>query len=253
MNDIISFEDTEYIKTIEIKKNDEIDIRTRILDQLESKINEIELKSMSEFVISTDLNKQIKDIISKIEKQKLKLTKSMRDKVSEINASFKEISERALKMKIILEDKIIQYNKKLQAEAQKIAEIEKKKEIEDLEKKKKIAKMQASFLEDEKGIDERIMENCFSEDNEKIMESYDNAIEAKKETPIEIKSSFNTGKTQTNIRSTWTYEIIDPVKIPIEFCIPDPRKIRIAIDIGARNIPGLRIYQKERVSSRKAK
>lgn len=240
MNDIIKFEDTEYIKSVEIKKNDEIESRKKTLDDLEKKITDIEIKSNSEFGLSTDLNKQIKDVIKNIENYRKELVTPMNNEVKKINTPLKNIIKRAENIKIILERKIIQYNKILQAEAEKQAEIQRKKEIEDLEKKKDIAKMQASFLEDE-------------EKEEKIIESYNDAIEQKKEAPIEIKSSFNTGKTQTNIIKKWTYEIIESLDIPKEFCSPDHKKIMTGIDMGIRNIAGLKIYQKDIVSSRNAK
>jgi hypothetical protein len=41
----------------------------------------------------------------------------------------------------------------------------------------------------------------------------------------------------------WKFEITDHAAVPREYCIPDNQKIRDAIKMGAREIPGCRIYE----------
>lgn len=41
----------------------------------------------------------------------------------------------------------------------------------------------------------------------------------------------------------WTFEIVDEPQIPREFCRPDPQAIRNAIQLGVREIAGLRIFE----------
>jgi hypothetical protein len=52
------------------------------------------------------------------------------------------------------------------------------------------------------------------------------------------------------ITKTWTFDITDETLIPREYLIPDPVKIREAIQKGERSIAGLNIYQKEGFSLR---
>jgi len=44
------------------------------------------------------------------------------------------------------------------------------------------------------------------------------------------------------IARRWHYEITDPTLVPREFCVPAHGLIRDAVDAGARDIPGVRIY-----------
>lgn len=46
------------------------------------------------------------------------------------------------------------------------------------------------------------------------------------------------------------FEIIDVSKLPREYLVPNPVAIRTAISGGARDIPGVRIFEKMRVASR---
>jgi len=45
----------------------------------------------------------------------------------------------------------------------------------------------------------------------------------------------------------WTYEIEDENKLPERFWLIDEAKIRTEVQSGNRNIPGVRIYQKEQI------
>lgn len=64
--------------------------------------------------------------------------------------------------------------------------------------------------------------------------------------PIVPKES-NVTRTETGIaayqRKTWTFEITDEAQIPREYLKIDEGKIRDAIKMGVREVPGLRIYE----------
>jgi len=48
-----------------------------------------------------------------------------------------------------------------------------------------------------------------------------------------------------NIRKIWTFSIIDPNIIPTLYLSPDEKKIKAAIAAGIREIPGIKIYQRD--------
>jgi len=48
----------------------------------------------------------------------------------------------------------------------------------------------------------------------------------------------------------WTYEMIDESKLPRKYLCADLGKIRAAVNDGERDIPGLKIFQKEGISVR---
>ncbi len=234
MSKIINFEEIEIKKDIEIKTKNESIIK------LEKKVNELTITNNQEFGLSNDLLKKIKDIIKTAETYRKEIVTPINKQLKNINDSFKPITEKANKIKRILESKIIDYNKILEKKALEEAEKQRKIELEKLENEKKIKESVSSFLDDDEIV-------------EKEIQSIDNEIEIKKEEPIKIKSSFNTEQSSTNIRKKWTYDIENEKIIPIEYCKPDHKKIMSAIDLGIRNIPGLKIYQYDIVSSRNAK
>lgn len=239
-NNIIILSDTEYIKSIEIQKNNEIENQKEKLDKIETKINELEIKSNETYGNSSDLLKQIKDSIRNVEKYRKELVDPMGKEVKKINSAFKEITFKASRIKIIIEDKMKAYNKKLQAEAQEQAEIQRKKELAELEAKQKENEMFSSFINDDDEI------------TKKENESIETQIEMKKKEPINIKSSFKTEKTQTIIKEKWTYKIIDQFMVPVEYQSPDHKKIMEAITFGVRIIPGLEVFDEGKVISRHA-
>jgi hypothetical protein len=52
------------------------------------------------------------------------------------------------------------------------------------------------------------------------------------------------------VRKVWDFEITDPRLVPRDLCKPDERLIRLCIQDGDREIPGVRIFQRDQVSAR---
>jgi hypothetical protein len=48
----------------------------------------------------------------------------------------------------------------------------------------------------------------------------------------------------------WTFEVTDPSLVPREYLVVDETRIREAMNRGERNIPGVRFYQSESITSR---
>jgi len=75
-------------------------------------------------------------------------------------------------------------------------------------------------------------------------------IEEKDYPAVEVIEIPEVKKTMgnTQVRKYWTYEIIDIDKVPKEFMVVDDLSIRRVIRYGERIIPGLKIYQEEKIS-----
>ena len=85
------------------------------------------------------------------------------------------------------------------------------------------------------------------EDNQKRLEK------AKKPERVKIKEApapVETRTENTAIRKVWTFEILKEIDIPTKYMTPDTPAIRQAIRDGEREIPGLRIFQKEQIAIR---
>lgn len=59
-----------------------------------------------------------------------------------------------------------------------------------------------------------------------------------------------TGEAAVTARKIWRFEIVDEAAVPRELCVVAEGRIRKAISDGARDIPGVRIYQDEIASVR---
>lgn len=70
--------------------------------------------------------------------------------------------------------------------------------------------------------------------------------EPEKATPKTERGSFAT----TTIKQNWTFEILDDKAVPRDFCEPSKDHIRQAIAAGAREIPGVRIWDAGTVAIR---
>ncbi len=53
-----------------------------------------------------------------------------------------------------------------------------------------------------------------------------------------------------SVSKIWKWELVDPAQVPMEFWSIDPDKLDEAVKAGAREIPGVRVYQDARVIAR---
>jgi len=73
----------------------------------------------------------------------------------------------------------------------------------------------------------------------------------KSDDPIEAATkTIKTDNATVSIKKTWVGEIVELLEVPIEYWSVDEYKIKQAISEGARTIKGVKIYQKEGVSTR---
>jgi hypothetical protein len=249
MNKEATIKETKQESALEVTSKEEI------LNELELLVEAIVIENTEQFGKASELLKKIKQQITGANKIKLALTKPFRDLTSGINEKFKIIDTRAKGIQKKLEGKILSYNKILQEQARikaekerqeeiKRIEEERKKELEKQKKENELKNAAFAFLDDDSTENET---ESLSQEEEKAFEE---KIEAVKEEPIVIKNSFKTSGATTNIRKVPTYEVIDISLLPKEYMMPDNKKIMQALNMGARLIPGLKITEVERITSR---
>ena len=69
--------------------------------------------------------------------------------------------------------------------------------------------------------------------------------------PVEApKSTVRSMSGTVSLKKVWTFEIEDENAIPKRFWSVDESKIKKAMSEGARELPGIKIFQKTQVSSR---
>jgi hypothetical protein len=207
-----------------------------VMNELSEKVNAIIIDNDESFGKANDLLTLIKKNIKEIEIKRKTITQPYRNFVSAINEDFKEVTSKADEIKDSLSVKIIAYNKILEDKRKKEAEATKAKELAELKEAQEKADLKAKLFE--------------SPIEEKKSEAIEQAIEIKKEKPVEIKRGFKTTASTTSFEKFWNYEITDPELVPKNLCSPDPMKIRSAIKDGMRMSFGLNIFEDTRIKSR---
>lgn len=150
--------------------------------------------------------------LKEIEKKRKSFTAPLNQSLKEINSSFKRITEPITAAKQALSQRLMSWRS---AEQRRIREEQEKARREE-ERRRKIQEAHAA-----KG-------HNVSEDI----------------TPVEKPMPFSVSDT-TKTRLQWTYDILDESQIPRKYLVLDKGAITKAVHAGIRDIPGVKIYQKE--------
>ncbi len=167
----------------------------------------LKIKVSSDENRANEVFKQIAFRIKTIEAIRTKITQPLNTSLKEINTLFKSLSSPLKEAKKILNDSIIEFHEKREEQARKREE-----------------KLRLEAEEAEEDGDEELVE--------------------KLEDKIELVAP-RVGESSTVKR--WTFEVEDIHKIPREYLLVDQVEINRAIRNGARDIKGIRIFQKESV------
>ncbi len=109
--------------------------------------------------------------------------------------------------------------------------------------RKAIVKPMQDAVKNTNGIFERLASR-FAENQEKINRAVTTYFTSRKKTEA-IKTTHISGGGRTSMQRRWTFDILNDDLVPREFCKPDEMKIRRHMNAGTREIPGVRIYEKE--------
>ena len=192
------------------------------------------------------VGKQVKVMLKKIEDRRVELTKPIMDTKKSIDDYAKEISKPLLDAEAHLKSGLASYqieqNKKRQAELAKI-EAERKaaqaKADEEARLKRQEQETLAMFTEAPVAKKEAAMIDAEAERKQKEI------IKEEKTKMAALNAQNVKGS-----KMVWKFEILDPTAIPMAYCSIDEKKIRAAVAEGAREIPGVKIYEDVQISMR---
>lgn len=205
-----------------------------------------------------DLSNNIKGRIKRVEELRKFFVEDLTRKVNEINAEFRAVRkplEDALEQ---LDEKLIGWRRKEMARIEKERQKEEEKKRKEWEKeqeklrkqaekeaekeKKRLAKLELS-KKDEKAELKRIEDEKKAKIDEAEQDDFsfdDNDFQQSKTVHSETGS--------TTFKKVYDFRVVDPIKIPKEFLQVDLVAIRKAVKNGARNIPGVDIFETEVVN-----
>lgn len=195
---------------------------------------------------ATEFLAKAKRAVKLYDGKRLDLTRGLKETVKKIEAIFKGKTNPLDEAISKLSTSILNYSRKIQQEAdeenRRRAEKERQERIKKAEEEAEAAKLTASI---------------FDEDEEQIAAISEAKVEEVRQTVVEVKevklAPVRTMSGTSSIRKDWTFEVInidELAKSRSDLVIENSVAIRQAIRDGEREIPGLRIYQRETLSVR---
>ena len=184
--------------------------------------------SQAEMLYGTALLAQIKTVTKRSEEARKVLVKPLNDHVAMINAQFKTVTEPLNAAERTIKTKMLAYS----------AEVE------------RAARAEAERLHRE--AQERALEEIIDLDEggntiaAEVALSFAAAAVAE---PVRVAATATASGTAT-VRKTWEFEVVDFVALGDTFKQANIPAIREAVRGGARDIPGVRIFQQDSLSVR---
>ncbi len=194
---------------------------------------------------ATDLVKAIKDRAKQIEDERTRLVRPFNEGVKQINGRFKAMLTPLQEAEADMKSKMLTFQ---QEEARK-AESERLKREED--QRKREAEDRQRCEEEER---KRLAEKTEGEEQDRAPLPQA-VVEQQASPPAPVASNFRpttwgqTGATST-VKKVWTFEPVDISQVPAQYLVIDQVKVNQAIRAGTRDIPGLRIFEKDTISIR---
>jgi hypothetical protein len=206
------------------------------IESIHDKINSLVVDSEESLGLASDILKQVKDQEKLVDKREKEFTAPLNDTLKKIRDVFRPQKTALESLKRMIEqEKILPYHREL-AEKRRLEEEVIRKALADKLRAEQEAKMAvASKFEDELLLEQAV----------KIDEKIEK-IESKSIKTGPVKSEFST----LSVSKKWVFEIEDATQVPLRYLSPDEKKIKAAVDSGLRDIPGVKIYEKETVISR---
>lgn len=197
---------------------------------------------------ATEFLAKAKRAVKLYDEKRLDLTRGLKATVKKIEEIFKAKTNPLDDAITKLSQSILLFNRKLQMdrenEARERAEKEKQERIKALKEEEEAARLTASIFGDEEA-EEAVKK--WEEEGKKVKQ------EGLFIVPDMPKRPMATMSGTTSIRKDWVFEVIsieELSKYRFDLVIENSVAIRQAIRNGERDIPGLRIYQKETLSVR---
>lgn len=192
------------------KSKEVVEIESRNIDII-TKADRQEIISQSDVDNANIILKHLSNQLKMIEQKRKTFTQPLNQSLKEINNTFRELVRPLQSAKDILDQKVMAWRR----EEQEKIRIEQERIAKEQERRRKI-------------------QEAHKEKGHEVSEP----VVMTKPEPLRTTDT-------TTTRKDWKHEILDEAKIPREYLVIHEGKIREAIRRGVREIPGIRIYQKE--------
>ena len=199
-------------------------------------------KNAVDIAIASDDDKEIaayfladiKKLLKEIEGRRVQYVTPFNEKVKAANGWCKQYSSRLEAADKSFKSKILAYEKKLADDRRRVEEEARQREEDRLAKLKEL---------EQKEITPEVQQETRQLKDDQVAEQI-HFEETKRD-----KTQHFSG-VSTTIKQVWTFEVENVSALPADYLLPNETLIRKAVNAGVRNIPGVRIFQKDQLSSR---
>jgi len=205
--------------------------------EFEKNAVDIALASDDDKEIAAYFLADIKKLLKEIEGRRVQYVTPYNEKVKAANSWCKQYSTRLDAADRVFKNKILAYERKL-ADDRRREEEEARKREED-----RLAKL--------KELEEQAQKEAAPEVQHEIRQLKDDQVAEQihlEETKRDKTQHFS--GVSTTIKQVWTFEVENIKELPTDYLLPNEPLIRKAVNAGVRTIPGVRIFQKDQLSSR---
>lgn len=210
-----------------------------------ARATEIRVLDAASCAVAGDIGVRATEILKAVEKRRKFFVDPLNKHVKEINALFKGISEPVQEAADGLRQKIAAYRveeKRLADEALRAAQAE---AAEKARAAAEAAQEHAAAVDAPPPVAVEAEIKAEVAHDEAAMASAKAAILAVSGQPAKTTETA-TGRTTAS--KVWTHEVVCKELVPMEYLVVDETAIRRAVAAGERSIPGVRIYETERIS-----
>lgn len=195
--------------------------------EIQEKANKLEVTDEASEMVAAESLAILNRALKTSEEVRIAQVKPLNDKVNAINARFKEFAQKCNTLKEAVSQKVLAYRQdqeKKRLEAERVRREAEEKAAAEAEKRRKELEAELQMPVAPSMIPAAPVTEPVAP--------------AKKPPKVKATSGSITEK------KTWEFEVTDAAVVPHEFFTLDERKIRKAVDAGAREIAGVRIWEK---------
>ena len=200
----------------EVATNDEVQTLKTDLSNIKGRAEAMVVKTDDDYSKASTVLKWIADTEKKCESRRKFFVDPLNEHVRRVNLFFKNFTEPLNEFRRKIEAKMLEYR----------AETERKRQ----EEEKRLMKQQ---------------------------EKVNKKLEAKGQEPLPAvaipqapKTTFTGDGGTVTAKKVWAWQVVDEKKIPREWFSLDEKKVNAAVRGGLREIPGIKIFQKESLAVR---
>lgn len=207
--------------------------QTALVVAVKAKATDLVIHDAPSCVLANEMLLQLQAAKKALEERKAFFVKPLKDHVKRIEALYTKPLKQLASADEQLRAKVLDYRK---AEQAKVDAERRRREEELAEAQRKAEEAQRKA--------EKSNRKATAAKAEAATDAVNEAALAVLATPTQARV-IHTEIGQVATRKVWDFEVVDKALVPDQYWELDERAIRMAVTSGLRNIPGVRIFQKE--------